>query len=78
MHTDHLIALGILTWFLFAIFWVYPLKRDLQKKHGFDKNNDYFAVLAQRNDPLALLMKKRTKILFVIGVMGGVVMAFTK
>lgn len=78
MLRNYLVILVIFIWIFIAIFWIYPLKRKLQKKHGFDKGNDYFLEIAKRNDPLAMLVKKRTIIMFAVGFIGGVVMAFTK
>ena len=46
MLRSYLVIFGVFIWILFSIFWVYPLKRELQKTHGFDKSNDYFSVLA--------------------------------
>jgi len=77
MLRSYLVISGVFLWIFFAIFWVYPLKRELQKKHGFEKSNGYFSELAKRNDPLATLMKKRTRIMLAVGVIGGVIMAFT-
>jgi len=78
MLRNYLVISGVVIWIFIGIFWIYPLKRKLQKKHGFDKSKDYFSELAKRNDPLAMLMMKRTRIMFAVGVIGGVITAFTK
>ena len=78
MLRNYLVISGVFIWIFIGIFWVYPLKWKLQKKHGFDKNNNYFSELAKCNDPLAMLMMKRTRIMLAIGLIGGVITAFTK
>lgn len=78
MLRNYLVIWGVFLWIFVGIFWVYPIKRKLQRKHGFDKSNSYFLDLAKRNDPLATLLKKRTRILLAVGIIGGVIMAFIK
>ena len=62
---------GMEVWFIWGLVWIYPIKRKLQKLHGFDKDNNYYIELSKNNDPMAFKAYKRTKIYLFVGIIFG-------
>jgi hypothetical protein len=73
-----LVVAGVLGWVLVALLWVWPQKRRLLRKHGYDKTNDYFIQLAKSGDPDARRARAHTWILVGVGIAGALLMAITK
>ena len=74
----YIILIGIFAWITWGVLWVLPMKRKLQKIHGFDKTNHYFLELAKQDNSAAKLLKKRTHIVMVVGIISGLIITLTK
>lgn len=60
-----MICLGIL--FGYGIFFLWPIKLRIHKKHGRVVSNSEILELVKNGDPDAIRLKKMTKLFFVIG-----------
>jgi hypothetical protein len=73
-----LVIAGPLVWVLWGLLWVWPLKRDMLKKHGPDTTNEYLIRLAKSGNPDARRLRERSWIFLGVGLVGGLLIAVTK
>jgi hypothetical protein len=73
-----LIVCSLIIWIAIGIFWLFPKKTKLLRKHGFDKTNDFFINLAKNGDLDAKNLLKSTKIFVALGIFGAIFFFFLK